>query len=42
MVEELGINVLVPIIVFGFLIVGAYVISDKAFTDVLRRRKEEG
>jgi len=38
MVTELGINVLVPISVFGFLIVGAYMMSDWAFQDVLKRR----
>ena len=40
MVENLGINILVPIIVFGFLIVGAYMMSDTAFKDVLSRRKK--
>jgi hypothetical protein len=42
MVEQLGINVLIPILVFGFIVVGAYLISDAAFQDVLRRREQEG
>lgn len=42
MVEELGINILIPILVFAWLIVGAYVVSDEAFQDVLRRRQEGG
>lgn len=41
MVEDIGIRILVPILVFGILIVGAYMISDAAFQDVMRRRKEE-
>lgn len=41
MVEEIGIRILVPIIVFSIIIVGAYMISDAAFQDVLRRRREE-
>lgn len=42
MVEQLGINVLIPILVFGFVVVGAYFISDAAFQDVLARRKKDG
>jgi len=38
MVTELGINILVPIIVFGFIIVGAYMMANAAFTDVIARR----
>lgn len=41
MVEDIGIRILVPILVFGILIVGAYMISDAAFQDVMRRRKDE-
>ncbi len=41
MVEEIGIRVLVPIIVFSVVIFGAYLVSDAAFQDVLRRRREE-
>lgn len=42
MVEQLGVNLLIPILVFTWLCVGAYVVSDEAFSDVLRRRKEGG
>lgn len=38
MVTELGLNMLVPIAVFGFVIVGAYMMSNWAFVDVLERR----
>lgn len=41
MVEEIGFRILIPIFVFSIIIVGAYMISDAAFQDVLRRRKEE-
>lgn len=40
MVTELGINLLIPISVFLFIIVGAYMMSDAAFQDVLKRRKK--
>ncbi len=40
MVTELGINMLVPIMVFGFIIVGAYMMSNWAFTDVIERRNK--
>ena len=40
MVEELGVNLLIPILVFAWIIVGAYVVSDEAFQDVLKRRQE--
>lgn len=40
MVTDLGLNILVPIIVFGFLIVGAYMMADWAFQDVLERRNK--
>ena len=42
MVEELGVNLLIPILVFAWIIVGAYVVSDEAFQDVLKRRQESG
>ena len=38
MVENLGINVLVPILVFLILIVGGIMITNKAIEDVNRRR----
>ncbi len=38
MVEDLGLNILVPLLVFGILIFGAYKISDLAIQDVNRRR----
>jgi len=38
MVEEIGINVIVPILVFLVIIVGAYMISNEALVDVLERR----
>lgn len=41
MVEDIGIRILVPIFVFSIIVVGAYVISNAALVDVLRRRKEE-
>jgi len=40
MVTDIGINILVPIIVFGFIIVGAYMMSNAAFTDVIERRNK--
>jgi len=40
MVTELGINMLVPIITFGFIIVGAYMMANAAFTDVVERRNK--
>jgi len=40
MVTELGINMLVPVIVFGFIIVGAYMMANWAFVDVLERRNK--
>ena len=40
MVTELGLNMLVPIITFGFIIVGAYMMSNAAFTDVVERRNK--
>lgn len=41
MVEDIGIRILVPIFVFSIIVVGAYVISNAALVDVLRRRQEE-
>ena len=41
MVLDIGAYILVPIFVFSILIVGAYLISDIALVDVLRRRQEE-
>ncbi len=40
MVTEIGINILVPIITFGIIIVGAYMMSNAAFTDVVERRNK--
>ncbi len=40
MVTELGLNMLVPIIVFGFIIVGSYMMSNWAFSDVVERRNK--
>ena len=40
MVTDLGINILVPIIVFGFLIVGSYMMANAAFADVIERRNK--
>ncbi len=39
MVEEIGINILVPLVVFGIVIVGGYVVSNAALIDVVERRK---
>ena len=41
MVLDIGAYILVPIFVFSILIVGAYLISDAALVDVLRRRQED-
>ncbi len=41
MVEELGINVLVPIFVFSIVVVGSILISNMALGD-LKRRRERG
>lgn len=41
MVEDIGIRILVPILVFGILVVGAYLMADMALVDVLRRRQED-
>lgn len=37
MVTELGLNMLVPLAVFGFVIVGAYMMSNWACIDVQER-----
>ncbi len=39
MVEEIGLNILVPLLVFLFVIIGAYWMSDLAIRDVNRRRE---
>ena len=41
MVTEVGTKILVPLLVFGFIIVGAYMMSNIAFQDVLDRRQGE-
>lgn len=41
MVLDLSYYILVPILVFSIIIVGAYLIADGALKDVLRRRQEE-
>ena len=41
MTEEIGIRVLVPLLTFLWIIVGAYIVSDEAFQDVLKRRTQE-
>lgn len=41
MVEELGINILVPILVFGVIIVGSVLLSNIGLAD-LQRRRERG
>ena len=38
MVTDLGINMIIPIAVFAFIIVGAYIMSNAAFEDVMARR----
>jgi len=40
MIEQIGANILIPLGVFLFLIVGAYMVSDTAFKDVIKRRGE--
>lgn len=41
MVEELGLNVLVPILVFSIIIIGAISITNIGLAD-LQRRRERG
>lgn len=38
MVEDIGIKVLIPIFVFSIIIVVGYLVSDMAFSDILRRK----
>ncbi len=38
MVEELGINMLIPIFVFSIIIVGSILVSNMALSDLKRRR----
>jgi hypothetical protein len=40
MVQNIGLNLLVPLFVFGFLIVGALTIANMALKDVVARRKK--
>ena len=40
MVTDLGINMLIPVLTFGFIIVGAYMMANWAFTDVIERRNK--
>lgn len=39
MVEELGINLLVPILVFGIIIVGAVLVTNVGLNDLAKRRE---
>jgi hypothetical protein len=41
MVVELWPYIIVPILVFSIIIVGAYLVANQALGDVLRRRLEE-
>lgn len=42
MVEEIGIRILVPILVFfGVIVGGAYWLADSTFQDILARRRGE-
>lgn len=41
MTEEIGFRIIVPLMVFLWIIVGAYIVSDSAFQDVLKRRRED-
>ena len=38
MVQNIGINILIPLAVFGFLIYGAGLISGAAFKDIAERK----
>lgn len=38
MVEDIGIKILVPIFVFGIIIVVGYLVSTMAFNDIIERR----
>jgi len=40
MIEQIGANILIPLSIFLFLIIGAYVVADTAFKDVIKRRGE--
>ncbi len=40
MIEQIGVNILIPITVFLFLIIGSYLVSNAAFEDVIKRRSE--
>lgn len=40
MIDQIGLNILIPVIVFVFLCGGAYIVSDIAFKDVIKRRGE--
>ncbi len=42
MVTDIGIKILVPLFVFGFIIVGSYLMSNAAFQDVIERRQSGG
>ncbi len=39
MVEEIGLNILVPLLVFLIVIIGSYRVSDLAIRDVNSRRE---
>ena len=39
MIEEIGINILVPLVVFLWIIVGSMVLSGYALEDVVKRRE---
>lgn len=40
MVQNIGLNILVPLFVFLFIIVGAYLMANAALKDVITRRQE--
>ncbi len=39
MVDNIGINILIPLAVFGFIIVGSLMMAGAALKDTLERRK---
>lgn len=41
MVQNIGLNILVPIFSFLFIIIGALICANTALTDVVERRKKK-
>ncbi len=39
MVDNIGINILIPLLIFGFIIVGSMLMSGAALKDTMERRE---